>query len=47
MVPFVHGEWLIAHVGSACPHLHPEHGHLSLVVDTIGPILDEMLAGPR
>ena len=45
MVPFVHGEWLSAHVGCACPHLHAEHGHLSLVVDTIGPILDEMLAG--
>ena len=47
MVPFAHGEWLVARVGSACPHLHPEHGHLSLAVDTIGPILDEMVGGDR
>jgi hypothetical protein len=31
-------------VASACAHLHQEHGHLTLVVDTLGPILDEMLA---
>lgn len=42
MVPYAHGKWLSAHVGSACPHLHPEHGHLTLAVDTIGPILDEL-----
>ena len=43
MVPYAHGKWLAAHVGSACPHLFEEHGHLTLVVDSIGPILDELV----
>ena len=43
----VQESWLAAHAGSACPHLHPDHGHLTLVVDSIGPILDEMLAADR
>jgi len=43
MVPFAHGEWLAVHVGSACPHLLDEHGHLSLVVDSMPMILDELV----
>ncbi len=43
MVPFAHGEWLAAHVGGACPHLFAEHGHLTLVVDAMPRILDELL----
>ena len=42
MVPYGHGQWLAAHVGSACPHLYAEHGHLSLAVDSFGEILDEL-----
>jgi len=43
MVPFAHGEWLAAHVGGACPHLYDEHGHLTLVVDSMPTILDELI----
>jgi pimeloyl-ACP methyl ester carboxylesterase len=46
MVPFAHGEWLAAHVGNACPHLFAAHGHLTLLVDAIPQILDELIAKP-
>ena len=46
MVPFAHGQWLAANGGHTCPHLVPEHGHLSLVVEQFPAILDELLAGP-
>jgi pimeloyl-ACP methyl ester carboxylesterase len=43
-VPLSHGEWLAAHVPGARARLHPEEGHLSLLVDRYGEILDELLA---
>ena len=43
MVPFAHGQWLAAHVGGACVHLDPSQGHLSLVRDRFGDILDELV----
>ena len=44
MVPFAHGQWLVRHLPTARPHLLDGHGHLSLVVDSIGWILDELVA---
>ena len=44
MVPYAHGEWLAAHIPTAIPHLFDEHGHLSLAVDSLGRILDELVA---
>lgn len=45
MVPFAHGEWLARHIPTARPHLLPEHGHLSLAVDSLPWILDELVEG--
>jgi pimeloyl-ACP methyl ester carboxylesterase len=45
MVPFGHGAWMARHCGGACPHLLPEQGHLTLAVDLIPEILDELVAG--
>ena len=45
MVPFAHGEWLVEHLGNACAHLHPEHGHMSLAVAGFPAILDALVNG--
>ena len=44
MVPYAHGEWLAAHVPSACPHVSDEHGHLTLLVDSMREIVHELVA---
>jgi pimeloyl-ACP methyl ester carboxylesterase len=44
MVPYAHGVWLAAALPGAHAHLLPDHGHLSLAVDSVGRILDAMIA---
>ena len=44
MVPFAHGEWLVAHIPSARARLLPEHGHLSIAVASLPRIVDELVA---
>jgi pimeloyl-ACP methyl ester carboxylesterase len=43
MVPFGHGAWIVGHCGGACAHLLPEEGHLTLAVDRIGDIFEELV----
>ena len=43
-VPASHGEWLVANVAGARPHILSAHGHLSLGLGCFGEILDGLLA---
>ena len=47
MVPYAHGEWLVDHIPGARPRLFAGHGHLSLAVDSVPRIVDELLAEGR
>jgi pimeloyl-ACP methyl ester carboxylesterase len=44
MVPLAHGRWLIGHVPGAVAHLKPGEGHLSVLINHVDEILDELVA---
>ena len=44
MVPQAHGPWLAAHVAGAQPRFHERHGHISLVTQDYGEVLDDLVA---
>ncbi|HXR14502.1 MAG TPA: alpha/beta hydrolase [Solirubrobacteraceae bacterium] len=43
-VPFAHGHWLAAHVAGARARLLDGEGHLSILLGSYGPLLDDLLA---
>jgi len=43
MVPFGHGEWLVANIPGAVAHLEQGEGHFSVAVGALGRMLDEVL----
>jgi pimeloyl-ACP methyl ester carboxylesterase len=43
MVPFAHGEWLVAHLPHASVHLEEGEGHLSMAIGALDRMLDELL----
>ena len=43
-VPPAHGEWLAGHVAGARRRVRADHGHLSLVADSYGEVLDDLIA---
>jgi pimeloyl-ACP methyl ester carboxylesterase len=44
MVPCAHGQWVAAHVRGARAELRRGEGHISLLVDRFGEILDDLIA---
>ena len=47
MVPFAHGRWLAEHIPDTLAHLLPEHGHLSLAIQSYDKILDDLITSGR
>jgi pimeloyl-ACP methyl ester carboxylesterase len=47
MVPFAHGRWLGARIPGAVAHLLPGEGHISVFVNRVGEVLDELAATLR
>jgi hypothetical protein len=43
-VPAAHGSWLAARVAGARSRFHDRHGHISLVTEDHGEVLDDLLA---
>ena len=44
MVPFTHGRWLAEHIPNARVHLYHDEGHLSLAVNALDRVIDDLLA---
>lgn len=44
MVPFEHGRWLARHLPGATVHLEEDEGHLSIGVNAVDRMLDELMA---
>jgi pimeloyl-ACP methyl ester carboxylesterase len=44
MVPFRHGQWLVANIPGVTSHLEQGQGHLSVAVGSLDRMLDELVA---
>jgi pimeloyl-ACP methyl ester carboxylesterase len=47
MVPEAHGPWLADHVAGARARFHDGHGHISLLTEGYGKVLDDLVAAMR